>query len=211
MLRRGVRRRDLQRRRSARSRDKVLAEMADWQGRPLDAIYPVIFIDAMVVKIRDGMVANRPVYCAIGVTLQGERDILGLWVGTGGEGSKFWQQVLTEIKNRGTKDVCIVVSDGLTGHDARRSPRRGSMPSTRHASSTCCGTRSGTPPAGTGRDLRGPATGVPRLDRARRTRQVRRVHATCGARHTPPSSSSGNQRGRQFLPNLEVRPSRSGP
>ena len=67
------------------------------------------------MKIRDGMVANRPVYCAIGVTLQGERDILGLWVGTGGEGSKFWQQVLTEIKNRGTKDVCIVVSDGLTG------------------------------------------------------------------------------------------------
>ena len=69
----------------------------------------------MVVKIRDGMVANRPVYCAIGVTLQGERDILGLWMGTGGEGAKYWQQVLAEIKNRGTKDVCIVVSDGLTG------------------------------------------------------------------------------------------------
>lgn len=95
--------------------DRVLADMADWQGRPLDSIYPVIFIDAMVVKIRDGMVANRPVYCAIGVTMQGERDILGLWVGTGGEGAKFWQQVLAEIKNRGTKDACIVVSDGLTG------------------------------------------------------------------------------------------------
>lgn len=95
--------------------DKVLAEMTDWQNRPLDTVYPVVFIDAMVVKIRDGLVANRPIYCAIGVTVDGERDILGLWVGTGGEGAKYWQQVLTEIKNRGVKDVCIVVSDGLTG------------------------------------------------------------------------------------------------
>jgi transposase-like protein len=95
--------------------DKVLAEMTEWQNRPLDTVYPVVFIDAMVVKIRDGLVANRPIYCAIGVTVDGERDILGLWVGTGGEGAKYWLQVLTEIKNRGTKDVCIVVSDGLTG------------------------------------------------------------------------------------------------
>ena len=95
--------------------DKVLAEMTDWQNRPLDTVYPVVFIDAMVVKIRDGLVANRPIYCAIGVTVDGERDILGPWVGTGGEGAKYWQQVLTEIKNRGVKDVCIVVSDGLTG------------------------------------------------------------------------------------------------
>ena len=95
--------------------DKVIAEMTEWQNRPLDAVYPVVFIDAMVVKIRDGLVANRPIYCAIGVTVDGERDILGLWVGTGGEGAKYWQQVLTEIKNRGVKDVCIVVSDGLTG------------------------------------------------------------------------------------------------
>ena len=95
--------------------DKVLAELTEWQNRPLDAVYPVIFIDAMVVKIRDGMVANRPIYCAIGVTVEGLRDVLGLWVGTGGEGAKYWQQVLTEIKNRGVKDACIVVSDGLTG------------------------------------------------------------------------------------------------
>jgi putative transposase len=75
----------------------------------------VIFIDAIVVKIRDGQVANRPVYAAIGVTVDGQRDILGLWIGTGGEGAKYWLQVLNEIKNRGVDDVCIVVCDGLKG------------------------------------------------------------------------------------------------
>ena len=78
-------------------------------------MYPVIFIDAIHVKIRDGQVANRPVYTAIGVNVDGERDILGLWVGTGAEGAKYWQQVLTEIKNRGVGDVCLVVCDGLNG------------------------------------------------------------------------------------------------
>jgi putative transposase len=84
-------------------------------NRPLDRVYPVIFIDAVHVKIRDGQVANRPIYVAIGVTVDGERDILGLWVGVGGEGAKYWQQILTEIKNRGVEDVCIVVCDGLKG------------------------------------------------------------------------------------------------
>ena len=78
-------------------------------------MYPVVFIDAIHVKIRDGQVTNRPVYVAIGVTCGGERDILGLWAGDGGEGAKFWLAVLTEIKNRGTGDVCIVVCDGLKG------------------------------------------------------------------------------------------------
>jgi len=95
--------------------DAVLEETAAWQNRPLDRVYPVVFIDAIVVKIRDGQVANRPVYAAIGVTVDGKRDILGLWIGTGGEGAKYWLQVLTEIKNRGTDDVCIVVCDGLKG------------------------------------------------------------------------------------------------
>jgi transposase-like protein len=99
----------------SRITDRVLGEMAEWQNRPLDRVYPVVFIDAMVVKIRDGQVTNRPVYTAIGVTVDGERDILGLWVGNGGEGAKFWLQVLTEIKNRGVADVCIVVCDGLKG------------------------------------------------------------------------------------------------
>jgi putative transposase len=95
--------------------DRVLGELAEWQTRPLDRIYPVVFIDAIVVKIRDGQVANRPVYTAIGVSVDGQRDILGLWVGSGGEGVKYWLQVLTEIKNRGVDDVCIVVCDGLKG------------------------------------------------------------------------------------------------
>ena len=89
--------------------------MQTWSTRPLDEVYAAIFIDAIVVKIRDGQVANRPVYTAIGVSVDGQRDILGLWVGTGGEGAKYWLQVLTEIKNRGVEDVCIVVCDGLKG------------------------------------------------------------------------------------------------
>jgi len=95
--------------------DGILETMTEWQNRPLDRVYPVMFIDAIHVKIREGQVANRPVYVAIGVTVDGERDILGLWAGEGGEGAKYWAHVLTEIKNRGTKDVCIVVCDGLTG------------------------------------------------------------------------------------------------
>jgi transposase-like protein len=95
--------------------DSVLEKMAEWQNRPLDPVYPVIFVDAINVKIRDGQVANRPVYVALGVTVTGHKDVLGLWVGDGGEGAKFWLRVLTEIKNRGVDDVCIMVSDGLKG------------------------------------------------------------------------------------------------
>ncbi len=99
----------------SRITDRVLEGMSEWQNRPLDAVYPVIFVDAIYVKIREGQVANRPIYVAIGVTVEGVRDILGLWVGDGGEGAKYWAHVLTEIRNRGTKDVCILVCDGLTG------------------------------------------------------------------------------------------------
>jgi putative transposase len=99
----------------SRITDKVVDEMSSWQARPLDRVYPVVFVDAIVVKIRDGQVTNRPVYVAIGVTVNGERDILGLWVGDGSEGAKFWLSVLTEIKNRGVEDVCILVCDGLKG------------------------------------------------------------------------------------------------
>jgi transposase-like protein len=99
----------------SRITDKVVGEMTEWSNRPLEPVYPVMFIDAIHVKIRDGQVSNRPIYVAIGVTVAGERDILGLWAGDGGEGAKFWLQVLTEIKNRGTTDVCIVVCDGLKG------------------------------------------------------------------------------------------------
>jgi putative transposase len=99
----------------SRITDRVLEEMAAWQNRPLDEVYAAIFIDAIVVKIRDGQVANRPIYAAIGVTLDGEKDILGLWAGTGGEGAKFWMSVLTDIKNRGVKDTFFLVCDGLKG------------------------------------------------------------------------------------------------
>lgn len=95
--------------------DSVVAGMTEWQNRPLDAVYPVVFIDCVNVKIREGQVANRPVYMAVAVTAEGHRDILGLWVGDGGEGAKYWLQVLTEIKNRGAADVLMLVCDGLTG------------------------------------------------------------------------------------------------
>ncbi|MGW1744000.1 IS256 family transposase, partial [Nocardia sp. NPDC001965] len=99
----------------SRITDKVIAEMQEWSSRPLDEVYVAIFIDAIVVKIRDGQVANRPIYAAIGVTVTGEKDILGLWAGSGGEGAKFWLSVLTEIRNRGVKDVFFLVCDGLKG------------------------------------------------------------------------------------------------
>jgi putative transposase len=95
--------------------DRVMDGMAEWQNRPLDPVYPVIFIDCIHVKIRDGQVANRPIYVALAVTVDGGRDILGLWAGDGGEGAKWWLRVLTEIRNRGAGDVCMLVCDGLKG------------------------------------------------------------------------------------------------
>jgi len=95
--------------------DAVLEEMGEWLVRPLDRVYPVLFIDALHVKVRDGQVANRAFYCAIGVTVDGKRDILGIWASPGGEGAKWWLSVLTEMKNRGVADACIVVCDGLKG------------------------------------------------------------------------------------------------
>jgi len=99
----------------SRITDKVIEEMQTWVARPLEPIYAAIFIDAIMVKVRDGQVANRPVYAAIGVTLGGEKDVLGLWAGTGGEGAKFWMSVLTDLRNRGVKDTFFVVCDGLKG------------------------------------------------------------------------------------------------
>ncbi|MFJ2900527.1 IS256 family transposase [Streptomyces sp. NPDC087218] len=92
--------------------DKVLEGTAEWQNRPLDTVYPVVFIDAIHVKVRDGAVANRPIYVALAVTTEGRRDILGLWAG---DGAKHWMHILTEIKNRGVNDVLMLVCDGLKG------------------------------------------------------------------------------------------------
>jgi putative transposase len=99
----------------SRITDTVVAEMNEWANRPLDAIYAAVFIDAIHVKVRDGQVVNRPVYAAIGVTVDGHKDVLGLWMGTGGEGAKFWMSVLVDLKNRGVGDVFFLVCDGLKG------------------------------------------------------------------------------------------------
>jgi transposase-like protein len=96
--------------------DAVVADMVAWQNRPLDGVYAVLLIDAIVIKVRGAQVANRPVYVAIGVNLDGERDVLGLWLGpAGGEGAKQWATMLTELRNRGVSDALIVCCDGLKG------------------------------------------------------------------------------------------------
>ena len=100
----------------SRVTDGVLEELQEWQSRPLDTVYPVVFIDALMVKVRDGVVANRPVYLAIGIDCEGAKQVLGLWIGpTTGESAKFWMSVLSELRSRGVADVCIVCCDGLTG------------------------------------------------------------------------------------------------
>ena len=94
--------------------DAVVADLAEWANRPLDPVYPVLLIDCIFVRIRDGQVANRPIYVAMGISVDGERDVLGMWVGpTGGEGAKVWLGMLTELKNRGVQDVLIACCDGL--------------------------------------------------------------------------------------------------
>ncbi len=100
----------------SRVTDGVLDELREWQNRPLDAVYPIVYIDALVVKVRtQGTVTNRPAYLAIGVDVEGRKHVLGVWLGDGGEGAKFWLNVLTEIRNRGVDDVLFVCCDGLKG------------------------------------------------------------------------------------------------
>src|SRR5499427_6533414 len=100
----------------SRVTDAVIEELAEWQARPLDRVWPVVFIDALMVKIRDGVVTSRPVYLAIGIDCEGAKQVLGLWIGpTTGESAKFWLTVLSDLKSRGVADVCIVCCDGLTG------------------------------------------------------------------------------------------------
>jgi transposase-like protein len=100
----------------SRITDRVLEEMQTWWSRPLEQVYAAVFIDAIMVKVRDGQVRNRPVYAAIGVDLDGHKDILGMWAGDGdGESAKFWFAVLTELRNRGVRDVFFIVCDGLKG------------------------------------------------------------------------------------------------
>lgn len=95
--------------------DAVAEEVTAWQTRPLEAFYPVIYLDALVVKIRDGAhVANRAAHIAVGVDMDGVKHVLGIWV-QASEGAKFWASVCSQLANRGIKDVLIVCCDGLTG------------------------------------------------------------------------------------------------
>ena len=95
--------------------EAVLEEVKAWQSRPLDAVYPIVYLDALVVKMRtEGRVENRAVYVAIGITMEGQKEVLGLWT-SANEGAKFWLQVLTELNNRGVKDIFIACVDGLKG------------------------------------------------------------------------------------------------
>jgi transposase-like protein len=95
--------------------DSVLEKIIEWQSRPLDAVYPILYLDCIVVKIRqDKRVINKAVYVALGVNIHGQKELLGLWISEN-EGAKFWLSVLTELKNRGVKDVFIACVDGLTG------------------------------------------------------------------------------------------------
>jgi putative transposase len=95
--------------------DTVLEEVKAWQARPLEEIYPIIYLDALVVKVRDGhQVRNRSAYIAVGVDLDGVKHVLGIWV-QAGEGAKFWAGVCAELRNRGVRDVLIVCCDGLRG------------------------------------------------------------------------------------------------
>jgi putative transposase len=94
----------------------VLDELTAWQARPLDAVYPILYIDGLIIKVRtNGTVINRCAYVAIGVDVEGRKHVLGVWLGDGGEGAKFWLAVLTELRNRGVEDVIFVCCDGLKG------------------------------------------------------------------------------------------------
>jgi putative transposase len=95
--------------------DKVLDDVRAWQSRPLDECYLVVWIDALVVKVRvDGVVRNRPAYLVLGLNIEGKKEALGLVIGTGDESAKFWLKVLTDLRNRGLRQVCVVCCDGLT-------------------------------------------------------------------------------------------------
>ncbi len=95
--------------------DAVINDVKEWQSRPLDEIYPILYLDATIVKVRsEGRVVNKSAYLAIGISLEGIKDVLGIWIEQT-EGAKFWLKIMTEIKNRGVKDIFIACVDGLRG------------------------------------------------------------------------------------------------
>ena len=120
----------------SRITDRVVEEMQTWWARPLEQLYAAVFIDAIMVKIRDGQVRNRPVYAAIGVDLDGHKDILGMWAGDGdGESAKFWMAVLTELRNRG---VARCVLRGLRRAQGPAGQRERGVAAGDRADLICC-------------------------------------------------------------------------
>lgn len=95
--------------------DAVKEQVTEWQNRPLDEVYPIVYMDCIVIKVRqDGSVINKAVFLALGVNTEGQKELLGMWL-TENEGAKFWPSVLTELKNRGLQDILIACVDGLKG------------------------------------------------------------------------------------------------
>jgi len=95
--------------------DEVMSEVESWQTRPLDAVYPILYLDAIVIKIRDnGQIKNKALYLAVGIKMNGDKEVLGMWMSLN-EGAKFWLSVVTELKNRGVQDILIACVDGLKG------------------------------------------------------------------------------------------------
>ena len=123
----------------SRVTDAVMEDVRAWQQRPLDDVYPVIFLDALVLKIREGgTVQRRACYLALGVTVEGERDVLGMWFQET-EGAKFWMQVLSELSSAASQDILICCVDGLKGFP-RRSRRSSPTRRCRRASCTSSAT-----------------------------------------------------------------------
>src|SRR6266571_2385556 len=116
--------------------EAVMDEVRQWQNRPLDAVYPILYVDCLVVKVRENQrVINKALYLALGVTMEGQKDLLGMWISEN-EGAKFWLSVFTELQNRGLKDIFIACVDGLTGLPEAIETRL-----TAHTSATVYGSR----------------------------------------------------------------------
>src|SRR5438046_6685880 len=119
--------------------DAIVEEVKQWQNRPLEELYPIVYLDALMVKVRDeGHIQNKAVYVVLGVDLDGQKDVLGLWVAQN-KGAKFWLQVLTELKNRGVQDILIACVDGLKGFPEVRNISWGRLDQTPTYDGTGCG------------------------------------------------------------------------
>ncbi len=165
--------------------DKVLDDVRAWQNRPIDECYLVVWIDALVVKVRvDGVVRNRPAYLVLGLNMDGKKEALALVIGTGDESAKFWLKVLTDLRNRGLRQVCVVCCDGLTAL-----PEAIEAVYARRVGPVLC--RAPDPQLAQARQLQGPQADrqrspadLPGRDRRRRARRARRVRRPVGMRAT---------------------------